>query len=90
MKSTTIPNNFMKKSVRTIVTIGILAGTFFGYGFYQEQMDRKNYVEPYCAAKHSHNVEEYKACKVLSPVKVLQNLKETANVVSEVVDLPTL
>ena len=51
-------------------------------------MDNKNYVEPFCATKHSHNVEDYKACKVLTPTQVLLELKEKNSL--EIVDLPSI
>ena len=51
-------------------------------------MDKKNYVEPFCANKYSHNVEEYKACKVMTPTQILLELKEKNSL--EIVELPTI
>lgn len=86
---TTIPNTktIMTKLVKTIILLLLVVGIFRGINIYQGYMDNKNYVEPYCAVKYEHNVEQYKECKVLTPTKVLQQLKENANVVSEVIDL---
>lgn len=71
----------------TIVTL-FVTGIVFGMNTYQNIMDKKNYVEPYCATKHSHNVENYKACKVLTPTQVLLELKEKNSL--EIVDLPSI
>lgn len=71
----------------TIVTL-FVTGIVFGMNTYQKIMDNKNFVEPYCATKHSHNVDDYKACKVLTPTQVLLELKEKNSL--EIVDLPSI
>ena len=80
----------MKKTLRVLISILVLAGILEGINLYQKHLEMVKYVEPYCATKYQHNVDEYKACKVLSPVKILQNLKEKDTLVTEVINLPTL
>ena len=83
-----IPNNPIKKIGKTTITLVLLVGLFYGINTYQNIMDKKNYVEPFCANKYSHNVEEYKACKVMTPTQILLELKEKNSL--EIVDLPTI
>jgi len=84
----------MKTPIKTIGKIIfstiLISGIVFGINQYQNIMDKKNYVEPYCAAKYQHNVDDYKTCKVMTPTQILTDLKDKSNIISEVVDLPTI
>ena len=84
MKNTT-PIKTIGKFIMVTVLMSVI---IFGMNTYQKIIDNKNYVEPYCATKHSHNVEDYKACKVLTPTQVLLELKEKNSL--EIVDLPSI
>lgn len=89
---TTITNgtNVVKKTLRVIILLLVITGITKTIGIYQGYMDNKNFVEPYCAAKYQHNVDEYKACKVLSPTKVLQNLKDNTANACELESIPLI
>ena len=92
MKETTITKTqkIVKQSTGIIILLVIIISSVKIINMYQNYMDIKNYVEPYCAVRHQHDVEQYKSCKVLSPTEVLQQLKETHNITSEVPNIPLL
>ena len=88
MKETiTKKSTIVAKSIKVIIIVGIIILGVKGMDIYQTHMEIKNYVEPYCAVKHQHNVDEYKACKVLKPTQVLQQLKETTNSLAELPEI---
>lgn len=54
----------------------------------QNYNQRRTYVEPYCSNKYQNSVNEYKSCKKLTPVQILQTLKEEPQ--TEVPNLPLI
>jgi len=47
-----------------------------GYGLIQQNVDQRNYVEPYCSIKYSSNVDEYKKCVKLDTKKLIKRITE--------------
>lgn len=80
----------LKRAIKLTILLGLIILVNKGVNLYQEKMDIKNYVEPYCAVKYVHDVDEYKSCKELKPIQLIQNLKDNVNNVSEVPNLPLI
>lgn len=83
---------FAVNCARTVIVGLIILITTFCVGKYNNYQDIKNNVEPYCAVRYSHDVEEYKACKTLNSTQLLHKLteQEKAHNKFDVVSLPTL
>lgn len=60
---------------RRLVMIGIVLGVIaLAYFNTMSMIESKQVVEQFCSVKHQHNVDEYKACKVLTPNKLITKL----------------
>ena len=59
-----------------IIAIGALYGSNYIVQNITKYYNTKTYVEPYCAVKYAHSVEDYKSCKDLSTTELIKRLTE--------------
>ena len=54
-----------------IIGLGVLGA--------KQHLENQNTVEIFCSVKYAHDVDSYKACKVLTPNKLIQQLTQEEN-----------
>ena len=59
---------------KSTILLLIIAGLLTLAG--EQYVTNKNTVEAFCNVKYAHDVDSYKACKVLSPNKLIQQLTD--------------
>ncbi len=65
------------KYVLKIIFVGILVLTISKVAILLNNVKlQKTVLEPYCAARYAHSVEDYKACKSLSVDNLLKKLTQ--------------
>lgn len=91
MRAKEIKRQF-KKGLLIIMGIAVLYGSNVVTHKINNYFDTKNYVEPYCAVKYSHNVEKYKTCKDLTSTQLILQLTEQLQKENtfETIDLPMI
>lgn len=71
-----------------IITLGI--GLIYGIGKATIHVVGKTTVEEYCSVAYQNSVDEYKTCKDLNVVQLINKLKDEAAKRHEVPDLSAL
>lgn len=76
-------------AVRLSIFVGIIALACFVSNKVQ-QTKQMVHVEQYCSVTNAHDVEAYKECKELTPIQILDELKQRESTLSNVPKLPLL
>ena len=76
-------------AVRLSIFVGIIALACFVSNKVQ-QTKQMVHVEQYCSVTNAHDVETYKECKELTPIQILDELKQRESTLSNVPKLPLL
>lgn len=59
---------------KSTILLLIIAGLLTIAG--KQYVTNQNTVEAFCSVKYAHDVDSYKACKVLTPNKLIQQLTD--------------
>lgn len=78
------------KTLRVIFILGLMFGLTYGLSKLSVQITGKKTVEQYCSIAYQHDVEQYKQCKELNIVQLVDKLKEEANKKYEVPNIGEL
>lgn len=78
------------KTLRVILVLVLMLGLTYGLSKLSVQITGKKTVEQYCSVAYQHDVEQYKTCKELNTVQLIDKLKEEASKKYEVPDLNAL
>ena len=76
-------------AVRLSIFVGIIALACFVSNKVQ-QTKQMVHVEQYCSVTNAHDVEAYKECRELTPIQILDELKQRESTLSNVPKLPLL
>lgn len=78
------------KTLRVIFVLVLMLGLTYGLSKLSVQITGKKTVEQYCSVAYQHDVEQYKTCKELNTVQLIDKLKEEANKKYEVPNIGEL
>ena len=78
------------KTLRVIFVLVLMLGLTYGLSKLSVQITGKKTVEQYCSIAYQHDVEQYKTCKELNIVQLVDKLKEEANKKYEVPNIGEL
>lgn len=82
------------KRVRRVLTgilvLTLLTGMVYAISTVSVNVVGRKPVEEYCSTAYQHNVDEYKACKKLNAIQLINTLKDETNNKYEVPNLKEL
>ena len=78
------------KTIKIVFILCLLFGLTYGLSKLNMEFTGKKEVEQYCSVAYQHDVEQYKTCKELNTVQLIDKLKEEAGKKYEVPNLSNL
>lgn len=82
-----------KKVMITVTRLSIFVGIIVFACFVSNKVQQTKqmvHVEQYCSVTNAHDVEAYKECRELTPIQILDELKQRESTLSNVPKLPPL
>lgn len=61
---------------RLVLALIVICGITAVYFHITSMIENRTVVEHFCSVKHQHNVDEYKACRMMTPNKLLIKLTQ--------------
>ena len=82
-----------KKVMITVIRLSIFVGIIVLACFVSNKVQQTKqmvHVEQYCSVTNAHDVEAYKECRELTPIQILDDLKQQEATLGNVPKLPAL
>ena len=80
----------VRKVLTVLVVLALLTGTVYAISTVSINVIGRKPVEQYCSTAYQHSVDEYKACKKLNAIQLIDSLKQDIGNKYEVPDLKEL